>query len=1032
MLKKGIYEQLIDKKLSIELSKIESGNFSKIFKSNIEENEFTELALLYLYQNLKASMDTMDSKNKIIFVNKIAFLINENNIQNSGIDTASKPEKLEGILSKSSTNLIKPATSVLRPSLFTGSKQEPGLYSELQKEIMSSDEILFLISFIKWSGIRLILDELKSFTDNGGRLRIITTTYMGATDPKAIEILSQLKNTEIKISYDTKRTRLHAKTYVFKRNSGFSTAYIGSSNLSDPAISSGLEWNLKIAEKSQQETMEKINITFNSYWNSDEFESYDSTKFSMLNNAIKSEKKHDSNTNQYNFDLHPYVFQEKILEELQADRVLRGYTHNLIVSSTGTGKTMIAAFDYQRFIDGNKRPKLLYIAHREEILKQALATFRAVLKDPNFGELYVGNYKPAGYEYLFMSVQIFNSINFNTLTESDYYDYIIIDEFHHAAAHSYQKLLSYYKPKILLGLTATPERMDGKDILKYFNNHISAEIRLPEAIDRKLLCPFQYFIVTDSADLSAVSWKNGKYDVKELTDIYSNNASTANSRAELIYNSVIKYLDDIQSIKGIGFCVSIKHAQFMSEYFNSKGIASNFVASLSSEAERNQAREDLLNGSIKFIFAVDIYNEGIDIPEINTVLFLRPTESLTIFLQQLGRGLRLSKDKEYLTVLDFIGQANAKYDFSSKFLSLLVDKHKNIKSEIINGFYSLPAGCYVGMERVAKEYILNNISKSLNTKTGLLSKISEYYDNFGPNISILDFLERYGLEPSAIYKINNFARLLVDAGKTGNFNEPNEGMITSGLKKLSYIDSRTWIEFILSVLGKHKIDYSALSQNEMSMLDMFQFTFWRKPAMEAGFKNALECIYELDKSPILKSEIISLLEYRLSRVNFIEQEAVNHNDMPLKVHSSYTRDQALVALGYMSPENVREGVIYLKDKKIDVLFVTINKNENDYSMTTMYKDYILSNSLFHWESQSTTSDKSLTADRYFNADNVKNSVFLFVREYRNNELGAAPYKFLGPVTAESHEGTRPVSIIWKLITPLSSAMEEALSTVIKV
>ena len=391
-------------------------------------------------------------------------------------------------------------------------------------------------------------------------------------------------------------------------------------NLSNAALTSGLEWNTKVTKRDLPETIDKIAATFEYYWNDREFEYYDEGQKERLAYALKAEKYFDTNNaDVYTMDINPYSYQQEILDKLEAERTVRGYTRNLVVAATGTGKTVISALDYKRFRKQNPdRPcRLLFVAHREEILKQSLYIFRAVLKDANFGELFVGNYKPESIDNLFLSIQTFNSQSFMEKTSPDFYDYIIVDEFHHAAAPTYQKLLSYYQPRILLGLTATPERMDGKNILPYFNNRIAAEIRLPEAIDRKLLCPFQYFGVTDTVDLDALKGSAGGYQKSELEHIYTFSGAVADRRADHVVTALLKYVTDIDEVKGLGFCVTVDHAEFMCRYFNDHNIPSMCLTGQSSDEERAAAKRRLVSGEVRFIFVVDIYNEGVDIPEVN-------------------------------------------------------------------------------------------------------------------------------------------------------------------------------------------------------------------------------------------------------------------------------------------------------------------------------------------------------------------------------------------------------------------------------
>jgi superfamily II DNA or RNA helicase len=734
MLHDGLYEQIINKGLETELSVTDKLSTT----APIDSAEASKVLAKYIAEVVEKGLDNVadnggDVGSQVALANRIISTIIHETKENEldEMTVAERAEQLLALFDKKNSILsldekaaiIRPETSIAQSSLFTGAIHEPQMFSELKKEIISCNRIDMLVSFIKWSGLRLIMDELKTFTQNGGELRIITTSYMGATDVKAIEELRKLPNTKIKVSYDTKRTRLHAKTYVFYRDTGFTTAYVGSSNLSNAAISSGLEWNVKVTKKDQPETIDKIEATFESYWNSNEFEYYNEEQKERLARALKAEKYFDSNNAEvYTMDIAPYAYQQEILDKLEAERKVRGYHRNLVVAATGTGKTVISALDYKRFRKQNpdKPCRLLFVAHREEILKQSMYTFRAVLKDANFGEMFVGSYKPESIDNLFISIQTFNSKSFTEKTTSDFYDYIIVDEFHHAAAPTYQKLLSYYNPQILLGLTATPERMDGKSILPYFNNRIAAEIRLPEAIDRKLLCPFQYFGVTDTVDLDHLKWAAGGYDKGELSRIYTLSGMMANRRADLVVSSLLKYVTDIDDVKGLGFCVTVEHAEFMSNYFNARGIPSMFLTGHSPDEERKEAKARLVKGEVRFIFVVDIYNEGVDIPEVNTVLFLRPTESLTVFLQQLGRGLRLSEDKECLTVLDFIGQANKKYNFEDKFAALLFNTTRGVTREIKDGFISLPKGCYIQLEKKAARYILDNIRASYGNRPALL------------------------------------------------------------------------------------------------------------------------------------------------------------------------------------------------------------------------------------------------------------------------------------------------------------------------
>ena len=648
-------------------------------------------------------------------------------------------------------------------------------------------------------------------------------------------------------------------------------------------------------------------------------------------------------------------------------------------------------------------------------------TFRAVLKDTNFGEMFVGSYRPESINDLFISIQTFNSQDFTKKTTPEFYDYIVVDEFHHAAAPTYQKLLAYYRPHILLGLTATPERMDGKSILPYFNNRIAAEIRLPEAINRKLLSPFQYFGITDTVDLDTLKWSAGGYDKGELSRVYTLSGAIANRRADHVVSSLLKYVTDIDDVKGLGFCVTVEHAEFMCRYFNEHSIPSMFLTGKSPDVERKTAKQRLVAGEVRFIFVVDIYNEGVDIPEVNTVLFLRPTESLTVFLQQLGRGLRLAEDKECLTVLDFIGQANRKYNFEDKFAALLSNTTRSVTREIKDGFVSVPKGCYIQLEKKAAKYILDNIRASYGNTAGLVARIASFTEDSGLELTLANFLNYYHLDPRAMYKFSSFSRLCARADVIKYFTEPLEDTITKAFTRLTVIDSRRWISFLLDILPRlDDVDFAALTDMEKRMLQMFYITVWGKAADDWNNKEVLDNLYALSDSTILLGELISLLRYRFEQIDFIDEPVDLGFDCPLDLHCTYTRDQLLIALDFMKPATVREGVKWLPDKQLDVFFVTLNKSDKDYSPTTMYNDYSINESLFHWQSQSTTAEDSPTGQRYIHHAEHGSKVLLFVREFKSDRVagGAEAYTYLGTANYVKHEGSRPMNITWRLDRPI--------------
>jgi superfamily II DNA or RNA helicase len=1028
MMQQGLYEQLINKLISSKLNDLDRNTYF-IKKNPVDKAEASRILSQYLVNVIRFALNQLSGddsiENQISLSNKIIELIrdelNQDEFEVDLIETEAKI--LSAIIKKIDSGIvdfekhlkeITPYTRLTQSELFTGSNSGISLESEIKKEILSSDKINFLVSFIKWTGIRIFEKELVEFTERGGHLKVITTSYMGATDVKAVDFLSRLRNTEIKVSYNTDNERLHAKAYLFLRNTGFHTGYIGSSNLSRSALTSGLEWNMKVTTKEVGHIIDKFQKTFDTYWQDSEFELFDPNKHTeKLRIALKRERIHERNDPSAYFDIKPFPFQEEILENLETERVVHLRFRNLIVAATGTGKTVISAFDYKNFRKLHPSSKLLFVAHRKEILQQAQATFQGVLRDNNFGELWVDGIEPEKYDHVFASVQTLNNRIDKLHLSMSFYDFIVIDEVHHIAAASYRPIIKKFNPKILLGLTATPERMDGEDILKDFSDTIAAEIRLPEALNRKLLCPFQYFGISDRTDLSHVDWKNGRYVPSELTKIYTRN----DQRVGDILSNLTKYLSDRSDVRALAFCVSQEHAKYMAEKFTIAGLKADYLVSDNSD-EREEKRKLLKSKHINYLFVRDIFNEGIDIPEIDTVLFLRPTESLTIFLQQLGRGLRLDDTKECLTVLDFVGNSRPEYDFEGKFRALVGKTNTSTKKEIEDDFPHLPLGCSIILEKKAKDIIIQNIKNatSLN-KNQLLTKIRNYKYQSTLPLTLKNFTSFYHLPLQLIYKIGNWKRLCALAEQIENYPSINEYEIYRAISKkwLSCI-SNSYFQFIHSLAkNDFRINFDRLSKAEQSMCLMLHYDVWQSPG---GFSSLEESIQAIGKNNVLTAEIVELMEILIDKIDFLEREILLPYEQPLKVHSRYTRDQIFAAFGLSTFENKssnREGSAENKALKTELLFVDLVKSENDFSPTTLYQDYALSDTLFHWQTQNSAFPEKGRGLSYINHLDSEKRILLFVREKNKNEFNnTMAYVFLGDARFIEYYGSKPMSITWEL------------------
>jgi superfamily II DNA or RNA helicase len=1052
----GIYEQLITQLVEHSLDR----ESFFVGERSLEAAEAATWLSRFLTRVIEIAMDSVPNidnriQEQIGLANTIvqwlsthikdAELISENLLDSQGkILTAlfDKTNPIAADLPKY-VESIMPITGLTQSELFCGSNVGTSLETEIKREILSSDKIYWLVSFIKWTGIRIFKKELESFTRSGKQLKIITTSYMGATDAKAVEFLASLPNTQVKLSYNTNRERLHAKSYLFMRDTKFHTGYIGSSNLSHSALTSGLEWNLKITSQEIPHIIKKSLSTFETYWESPDFEHFDGQALSRekLSNALQEARgKVNGAAPSFYFDIKPHSHQQTILDKLTVERELHNRHRNLVVAATGTGKTIISAFDFASFYQANPEAKFLFIAHREEILKQAQGAYRGVLKNSNFGELWVGNNKPNKYHHLFASIQSLNAqltAPNNTLVLSEnYFDYIVIDEVHHIAANSYRAVLKHFNPQILLGLTATPERHDGTDILSDFCHVIAAEIRLPEAINQRHLSPFQYFAIDDNTDLTQIPWSKGRYDIAELTHLYTYN----DQRVMRILQSLNEVITDITQMRALAFCVSKEHANFMEKKFTLHNIACGVLTSDNSK-DREIQQQRLRSKQINVLFVVDIFNEGVDIPELDTLLFLRPTESLTIFLQQLGRGLRLTENKECCTILDFVGNSRPEYDFSSKFRALIGKTNQAIDKEIKQGFPHLPLGCRIELQQQTQTMILKNISQATLNKNKLISLIHNFTHVTTLPLTLINFLHIYPhvtLEDIYKVKVGKFGgwSTLLNAAKGNELKpelSPEQGTLytayyrainnrllnNTSFSYLRFMQKLVQAEFSLANAGLN------IKNSELFAL-MAHYDFWDKPGKPLGFDSVKQSLLALNNLPLKNelSDVLSILLERLS-VNEFAMPTVNKvmvDNSPLNMHVRYPKEHILVAFydsTFAKKSSSHEGVLTIANAKIELLFVTLDKCEKQFSATTMYHDYAISPTLFHWQTQNSAKPQSGRGLSYIKQKENNKTYLLFVREQAKDENGRTMgFVNFGPVDFVKYEGSQPMNIMWKLKHPM--------------
>jgi superfamily II DNA or RNA helicase/HKD family nuclease len=1007
----GLYDTLITEALSATIARLDRSLVP--IKGELRAAEASDRISLHIARLVARAIDTVDDKERAKAGLTLArHLVAEIHraVSRAGVEPEQLIETGEVLQAIARRNpdgtpeaVAGPLIPLLDTTLLTNAPGEPRVGSQLVTEIESADAISIVMAFIRFSGLRPLIEALKKHCTAGRPLRVLTTVYTGSTEARALDALVELGAT-VRVSYDITATRLHAKGWMFDRHSGFSTAYIGSSNLTHSAQHDGLEWNVRISGARNPSVIEKLSAVFESYWSSSDFEPYLRAEFET---RLKAGATKGDSLALSPIEVMPQPFQERLLEQLNVSRQL-GHHRNLLVAATGTGKTVMAALDYLHRKHHLPRSRLLFVAHRQEILQKSLDTFRLALRDYAFGELWVGGKRPSSFDHVFASIQSLSATGFADLA-ADHFDVVIVDEFHHAAAKSYTSLLSHIQPVELLGLTATPERADGLSLLHWFNNRIAAELRLWDAIEQHRLCPFLYYGIHDGINLCDVSWRRGRgYDIHELTNVLT----ADDARANLIVKQLREHVTDVSRMRALGFCVSVKHAQFLARAFNKIGIPSVAVSGETDSSLRVQALRDLEAGRTNVVFSVDLFNEGIDVPAVDTLLLLRPTESATLFLQQLGRGLRRHPAKPACTVLDFVGQHRKEFRFDLRFRALLGGSRADVIEQIESGFPFLPAGCHMQLDRVASDIVLESIKRAIPSRWA--AKVEELRSMRSDisDVTLGEYLDRSGLDIEDVYDSNHsWSELREAAGLPVEGVGPENGRLRRACGRVLHIDDLNRIDTYQRFLSSGPPDVNVLSIHDQRLLRMLVASV-TGPALERD--TSLEAaIRLLWAHPQVILELREILEVLRQRVNHVHHSIANNTEVPLRVHARYTRTEILSAFsigGAAMPPEWREGVRFLRDARVDLFVFTLDKTDGQFSPTTRYKDYAISRDLIHWESQSTVRELSETGQRYQKHESMGTSVLLFAR-LRSDDRA---FWFLGPATYVSHTGELPMAITWKL------------------
>jgi superfamily II DNA or RNA helicase/HKD family nuclease len=954
--------------------------------------------------------------------------------------------------------------------LLTGREGTESLLVQLKRDLATCDRADWLVSFIKHTAVKMMQADIEDFLKRGGRLRIVTTAYMGATDPSALEELAGISRAHdsrlsIRFSRDVESTRLHAKAYIHHRDSGFGSAYIGSANLSRPALTEGLEWTVRLSQAASPGLWSKIEETFEQWWGDPEFIEYGLAEnhetHAQFRALVAQQKSSDARRSGDQlsaltiFDLQPKPFQQAILDRIAVERSELGRTRHLVVAATGTGKTMIAAFDYLGFAkefraSAGRAPRMLYVAHSERILRQARGSFAQVVRDLNFGGLLVGGHDDRPCDALFASIPSWNSKLSAEAFPANHFDYVVVDEVHHGEAPTWRKLLEWIKPRSLLGLTATPERADGLDITRHFEDRITAEIRLPDAIARRLLVPFRYFGVTDTVDLRNVDWTPRGY---KMEDVQLRYLEAGPQWIENVRRAIVGYVADPLSMRAIGFCSGVKHARAMAEEFErvridaeargQRGLRAEALDGSDSLERRDEVIARLRRGEVHIIFVADLFNEGVDIPEVDTVLFMRPTDSLTVFVQQLGRGLRLCQatGKDCLTVLDFVGQYRKEFRFADRLGAMLADPSVSIEGQVEGGFTALPPGCSITLERIAREQVLSNIRAQIQSQRArMIESLKRLRERLERTPSMREFIDTQRVDPRLFYAKRD-ARLtwsgILEGAKLGGAAEDLDSIepFIAALRAVASLTDRRLAKFGLDLLDTLERDDGGGSVDlndrrlQVLLVEFADAVGRTREVTEAT--SADHVLVELRANAPLRRELRALFSALVTRVGSLAPtpNTAIPAGVPLALHRVYTRRQLFAAFGFESiwRSTPQSGVAWIPEHGAYIMLVTLEKHADTFTERTRYRDYAISPTVFHWQSQATARPDRGDGQRIVQAKDGVGTMWLFVRRATKDEFGTEPYVFMGAFQPTSIEGMRPMSVTGELANAMPAEWFEIAS-----